>query len=129
MTLFQFIVQCSIAPRVCSIGVKQWRDDIPKAKTRRERLEKQPYREMVDARLALNEAAYQTLKEATTTLELAVWKAAINQSATATPEERESCTKKRKGNVDAMRKLCHINCGADIIIRNAVPCLLRLAEF
>ena len=72
----------------------------------------------VKTKLASYEAEYQELKEATSTLELAIWKANIESSTTS-----ERNNKKRKGGDLNARQHCRINCRSDIIIGNVVPFL------
>ena len=129
MSSFQFLLQCSVEARVTAIGVKRWREDVPKAKTDGERNVERTYREKVEAKLGHYEAAYQKLVESIIALELAIWKAKMNESSVASLEERESCSKKQRGDDAELRKQCRISCGSDIIIRNVVPYLLHLADF
>ena len=56
-------------------------------------------------------ATYESIKEGTSILELALWKAAIDDSHN------------KRSRVD-IKEQCRINCGADIVIRNVLPYLL-----
>ena len=60
-------------------------------------------------------AAYEIAKEATSVLELALWKAKIDES-------RSKRTRVDSGM--SYRDQCRINSGADIVIRNILPFLL-----
>ena len=106
MELFRFIVHCS--------------NGTPKLKTDDECTKRRTYCQRVNARLGHYEAAHGTLKEATTTLELTIWKAKINESTSVALENRESCNKKSKTDDTDLRKQCRINCWANVIIRNVV---------
>ena len=57
--------------------------------------------------------SYEHLKEATSLLELSLWKAKIDQSM---PNDR------REGRI-TYRNQCHINSGAEIVVPNVLPYL------
>ena len=64
-------------------------------------------------------ATYELLKEATSLLELALWKSKIGESASSV-----HCHKKAKVGITVSHKeQCRINCGADIMLRNVFPYL------
>ena len=62
----------------------------------------------------------ESLKESAGILELALWKAKLE-------DDDEHCHKMRKFDDDcttvARRERCRINCGADIVLRNVLPYL------
>jgi hypothetical protein len=62
----------------------------------------------------------EALKESAGVLELALWKAKLD-------DEDEQCHKMRKVDNDSttvcLRERCRINCGADIVLRNVLPYL------
>ena len=60
-------------------------------------------------------ATYESIKEGTSVLELALWKAKIDES---------SCKRARVDSEVGSRGQCRINCGADIVMRNVLPYLL-----
>ena len=119
--IFISLVECSISKRVKAIGVKHWRNEL----TNIEYIERggareqarQVFRSEVDAKLVKYETEYQNLKEATTILELVLWKNKMmdfgNQGA-----------KKRKADESNVREQYRINCGADIVIQHVLPYLL-----
>jgi len=59
------------------------------------------------------------MTEATTLLELALWKNKLNDHGV---EERQN--KKMKIEESDLRGQCRINCGADIVIQHVLPYLL-----
>ena len=69
----------------------------------------------VEAKLAHHE-----LKEATTVIELALWK---NKMIDQCQGERR-CSKRRKVGESNLRKQCRVSCGADIVIQHMLPYLL-----
>lgn len=117
---FRFLVKCSISKRVKALGLKQWRDDMsisPETKAWKSG-EKRELLASVQSKLAHYEAGYRKLKEATSMLELALWKAKI---------DAKGRRKKRDRDVDGLgdhRKHCRVNCGADIVIEHVLPYLL-----
>jgi hypothetical protein len=64
----------------------------------------------------------EALKESAGILELALWKAKLD-------DDDEQCHKMRKVDIDSTtatvfrRERCRINCGADIVLRNVLPYL------
>ena len=68
------------------------------------------------------EAEYDKIKEATSLLELALWKIKLNDHD---GDGRERQNKKMKiEESDLRRGQCRISCGADIIIHHVLPYLL-----
>ena len=113
--IFKCLRRCSISARVESIGLKQLRKDIAdmiegiphftdhdnllSTNTRRAHLDR------ILSMLAAYERDFQSLKEATTTLELALWRVKMNEDM-------------------GLRNQCRISCGADIVIGHVLPYLL-----
>jgi len=125
---FRFMIKCSIRKRVKDIGLKQYRDTIMKkvgsvAEPRSEfpdENERVKYKTEVQRILSHYEIEYQSMKEATSVLELVLWKNSIDE--TMSDDGRGS--RKRKFDEPGSRNQCRISCGADIIIRNVLPYLL-----
>ena len=63
------------------------------------------------------------LKELTTLLELALWKANLDKNMEEDSLE-EVKAKKAKIDIEASRKEARVTCGADIVIKNVLPFLL-----
>lgn len=82
------------------------------------------FRAKVDTKLSILEAEYQKLKDATSTLELALWKKKMN-------EQTLPCRLNKKIRIDesAHRRQCRVNCGADVLIGHVLPYLLPVNEF
>ena len=109
---FRYLLQVSISKRLDSLGINRWRMDLENtndlfthAKNRdRDTL-------AVYDRLA----TYESIKEGTSVLEMALWKAKLDES------------RNKRARVDGevnYRGRCRINSGADIVIRNVLPYLL-----
>ena len=132
---FKFLVKSSISACLNSVGVKQWRDDIitdignipnfnPVDDATRDRslyylMRTQPLA-IIKRKLDIYKDKYLTLKDATTILELALWKKEMGES---------DSKKKRKREVHLdLRKQCRIGCRADIIIEHVLPFLMPGAK-
>jgi len=115
---FRFLVQCRFTERVNAIGLKHYRNKMMKE------MEKVPYGfkctwlGIVRSKLVNYEEEYNMLKEATTILELAMWKREMDES---------DSKKKRKRAEDSSsdyREQCRVSCGADMVIDQVLPYLL-----
>ena len=118
--LFMYILKRSIKQRIDAIGVKQWRDDI----IGYESTDKYTFLPRIRSKLARYEAEYHKLKEATSVLELVLWKNKINETNVMNQTGRGRKCKKVKLNNSDIRNHCRVNCGAGVIIDNVLPYLL-----
>jgi len=112
---FRFLVQCGLTERVNAIGVKQFRNEI--IGLMKLGGSKEIWLDSVRSKLVNYEDEYNRLKEATTMLELALWKYKM--------EESES-NKKRKWTEESgsdFREQCRVSCRADIVIEHVLPFL------
>lgn len=107
---FRFLLHVSISERLNSLNVNRWRtlleksiDVIPDYANVRHHHTMPIYAELEE---------YELLKEATSVLELALWKVAIDNRL-----EKKS----RIGDGASYRDQCRINCCAEIVIRNVMP--------
>ena len=118
---FRLIVLRSIKQRINAIGVKQWRDVILGYKE----IDNSTFLPTIRSKLANYEAEYHKLKEATSVLELVLWKKQINE-ANFTNQTTGRGRKSKRVKVDdsGIRNQCRVNCGADVIIENVLPYLL-----
>lgn len=120
---FRFLIQCGLTERVNTIGVKQFRDEMMKemkkpmpSTTKYVSDSKAIWLNRIRSKLVNYEDEYNRLKEATTMLELALWKYKM--------EESESNKKrKRTGETDDFREQCRVSCRADIVIEHVLPFL------
>ena len=80
---FQFLVKCSVTKRINTIGLKQWRDnmaaEIESIQQSDLNIDKRVFLSTIQSKLAEYETEYRKLKEATTILELALWKNKIDE--------------------------------------------------
>ncbi len=109
---FRFLVKFSIEERLDSLKNSRWRADLEediRLLPRQADTADKCARELYDK---LN--SFERIKEATSLLELALWKANLT----------DRCHKKtRIDNETRYRQKCHVNCGAETIIRNVLPYL------
>ena len=121
--VFSFLVKCSCSKRVDAIGIKQWREDLTseienlmlietgsidkpmRCSISSDLPKRQRWLICFSIKLSRYEARYQQLKEATTLLELTLWRNNMDENSQE-------------------RKECRINCGAHIVIEHVLPYLL-----
>ena len=124
--MFKFLLGRRFSKRISAIGVKHLRDEtrtlicqpelsMPQGTSKRAWLDE------VTSKLASCEAKYHRLKEATTVLELVLWKKKIYESASI---EQEGESKKPRVDESAIREQCRVNCRADLVIGHVLPFLL-----
>jgi len=129
---FRNLIQCSISDREEKIGLKQWRDDISdciKKTLPTERNKKsidfhsrRTFYTELEAKLSWYEVEYHMLKDATSILELALWKFKIDNHRS---QERTRRNKKMRSDQAGVRDQCRISSGVDIIIQHTLPFLIQ----
>ena len=120
--MIRFLVQCSFAERIDAIGFRSFRNNMMEIiNTTPMGNSKQNWFSGVKSNLCQYETKFQNLKEATSVLELVLWKNNISE-ANSSDDVRGS--RKRKFDEPGSRKQCRVSCGADIIIGNVLPYLL-----
>ena len=116
---FRFIIQCSILSRVNSIGIRQFRTAIMNGAVLTTRVRcRRSFLAEVELELARYETEYARLKDATTILELALWKKQMSD------EDEEGRKRKHGESQIDLRHQCRISCGADIVIDHVLPYLV-----
>ena len=120
---FRFMAKCSIIDRVNAIGLRKLRDEISNMvmadiPSRPDRFNRKAFMAKIQSKVAECEAEYNTLKDATSLLELALWKTKLNSSQQE--EKKMGCNKKAKIEESDLRKQCRTHCGAGIIIGNVL---------
>jgi len=125
--LFQLLVKYCYAERVKALGLKQWRDYItnrmedPSSRLTStissdvRTINNRNWLNHIRSKLSQYEDEYSKLKEATSLLELTLWKMELNDQ---TKEERQN----KKMKID--REQYRISCGADTVIQHVLPYLL-----
>ena len=124
----QFLVMCGMSSRVEALAFRVWRDYITiMIHSADFKWGKRNFHiiQEIRARVTDFEDEYPKLKEITTILELALWKLRMNEKI---PEEEAThYQKKIKTDESSMRRQYRITCGADVVIRHALPYLITAA--
>ena len=125
-SVLSYLFKCSVAERLSTIGLKQWRDAIINdidSISDGSRAAHRTYLDNVSAKLSRFEMEYHKLKETTTLLELALWKTKMNDDEN-TGDASRRCSKKMKVDESGVREQCRVQSGADIIIPLVLPYML-----
>ena len=134
--VFRFLAENSYSKRIDAIGIKQWRDDLTLEIEEHMLFENGensyaighgfPKRKLwfdgFNSKLVEYEARYEELKEATTMIELVLWKKSISEASNSKQEVGSG--KKMKFDEPSIREQSRISCGASIIIAHVLPYLL-----
>jgi len=110
---FRYLLRISVTDRLDSLGIRRWRIDLENCI--KSLPEEAKFRDMDILAVYDRLATYEIAKEATSVLELALWKAKIDESRSKRARVDSSMSYKDQ---------CRINSGADIVIRNVLPYLL-----
>ena len=125
----KFLFMCGVSDRVEALPFKVWRDHITNMihiAIFEENGDNFGVLRWIRARIAHFEGEYLKLKEITTILELALWKLRMNENI---PQQEVSHShKKMRTDESEIRRQCHINGGADIVIRHILPYLINAAD-
>ena len=111
---FKYLLRLSICKRLDSLGTSRWRVDLTNCinKIREEKGREEDTKAIFD-RLT----SYESIEEGTSVLELALWKAKI--------EESSSNKRTKVGREDiSYKEQCRVNSGASVVIRNVLPYLM-----
>ena len=121
----RFLFFCGMSERVEALPFKVWRNYITAM------IQTADYKCNVDNLDTLNrireklvhfEDELPKLKEATTILELALWKKRINENNSQQKTFRHQ--KKIKAEGESNREQCRVTCGADVVIGHVLPYLI-----
>jgi hypothetical protein len=125
----QFLVMCGMSERVEALAFKVWRDHITNMIHTADfkcchnvNYNNFVYLHRIREKVAHFEDELPKLKEATSVLELALWKWRMNENI---PQNDAICYQpKIKRDESSIRRQCRITCGADVIIRHLLPFLI-----
>ena len=126
----RFLVMCGMSDRVEALAFKVWRDRITNMIHNAEF--KDYYEDNLDIlngirdKLAHFEDELPKLIEATTILELALWKMRINENSSQKKSFRRR--KKIKTEGTSIRQQCRVTCGADVVIGHVMPFLISTGD-
>jgi hypothetical protein len=137
----QFLVMCGMSERVDALAFKVWRvcmtnmihtaafvyddddnddDDLGEQSLRENTL----ILHEIQEKLAHFEDEMPRLKEATTILELALWKNMLDVNSKKMETNR--CQKKMRSDESDVRQQCRVTCGADVVIGHVMPFLIDI---
>jgi hypothetical protein len=120
----QFLFKCGLSSRVEALAFKVWRDCITNMiqtagfESRRNNQNNLILRE-IRRRIIHFQKELPKLKEATTILELALWKNRLDENGHTTTY----CQKKMRTDESSIRSQNRVTCGADIVIEHVLPFL------
>jgi hypothetical protein len=121
---FCFLTRCSIVTRVNAIGVMHFRDAMADDWTGSDNnFNGQVWRAETLAKLEYYELEYRKLKESTSLLELALWKATIEYGKDH-GEAIAGDNEEMNMDQSEFRLKSRISCGADHVVENVLPYLL-----
>ena len=113
----RYLLRASIAKRLESLNVTRFCEDVESSINS---LPVEGKRRDDDVQSVYDRlAAYESIKEGTSVLEMALWRAKI--------DEGQNKKARVEGDV-SYRDQCRVNCGADIVIKNVLPYLLPLPQ-
>ena len=117
---FQYLLRTSMANRLDTLGVKRWFVELQRGI---DALHERPanYRNFDTRVLFAQLELYESTKEATSVLELTLWKTKINEMV---PTNNVTVKTAGVGDEISLREQCRINCGASIVVHNVLPYLL-----
>jgi hypothetical protein len=123
----QYLFMCGLSSRVEVLPFQVWRDCIYNMiQTSNFKLfgDNLVILRIIRSRIAYFEDELLKFEEATTILELALWK--VRMTVNETFHQESSCRRKKKVKADeaSSRKQCRVTCGADVIIRLVLPFLI-----
>ena len=129
--VFRYLIRRAMSDRIRCLGIKRYRiaimDEIDGLPTRGN----MRHTELrgIKLKLAFAEFQYGNLREATFVLELALWKARMNECNVVgrgmkTSTDKMPTNKRAKMDKDFVCQ-CRIHCGAEIVIRNILPYLIE----
>ncbi|KAL3765020.1 hypothetical protein ACHAW5_004279 [Stephanodiscus triporus] len=129
--VFRYLIRLTISDRVDNIRVEKWRaaiwdevENLPDGgKMRNTELKG------IRLKLAFAEYTYDHLKEAAFLLELALWKARVDECSSWGKKRRSARDdfNPKRAKIDKVGFMyqCRINCGAEVIIRGVLPFLIE----
>jgi hypothetical protein len=120
-----YLVVCGMSTRVEALAFKVWRDHITNmiyTADYKHNKDNRGITSRIRDKLVYFEDELQKLKEATTMLELALWKMKIHGNNLE--ENMTRSQKKVKIEVSDIRSKCRITCGADVVIGHVLPFLI-----
>jgi hypothetical protein len=123
----QFLVMCGMSTRVEALAFQVWRDYITnmiQTSNFQHNRDNSFILNRIREKLAYFEDELPKLKEATTILELALWKLRMNENCFQ--QKTILYQKKIKADESCIRSQNRVACGADVVISNVLPFLISI---
>ena len=122
----QFLFMCGMSSRVEALPFKVWRDCITNMihTADFESGRGSTILHEIQAKLSHFEDELPKLKEATTILELALWKVRMTENENIHQEVMYRRQKKVKTDESSIRSPCRATCGASVVIEHVLPFLI-----
>jgi hypothetical protein len=127
----QFLLMCGMAPQVEALAFKIWRDHITNmihAAVFEWRKDHSDILQRIREKIAHFEDEVLKLKEASTILELALWKARMTVNEKIHQVVMCGCQEKVRIDKSEVQRQCRIKCGADVVIRHVLPYLISTED-
>jgi len=125
----QFLFMCGISSRVEALAFKIWRDHITNmihTADYKRSMDNSTILRLIRDKCARFENELPKLKEATTILELALWKMSIHNHSLK--ENTTGHQKKIKTDESSIRRQCQVACGASFVIGHVLPFLISAED-
>ena len=122
----QFLFSCGMSDRVKTLAFKVWRDYVSQMILTADfewNLDNHSILRSIRDKLVHFEHELPKLKEATTILEIALWKMKINDKSFK--ENMTQHQKKIKTDESSIRQQCRVACGADVVIGHVLTFLIN----
>jgi hypothetical protein len=127
----QFLLMCGMSSQVEALAFQIWRDHITNmihAAVFEWRKDNSTILRRIREKIAHFEGEFTQLKEATTILELALWKARMTVNENIHQEVMCGFQEKVRIDKSEVRRQCRIKCGADVVIRHVLPYLISTED-
>jgi hypothetical protein len=127
----QFLVKCGLSDRVEALAFKVWRDCITnmiQTSNFGYNRDNSVILHLIREKLAYFEEEHPKLEEATTILELALWKVRMTENKIIHHEVMYRRQKKVKSEESSIRSQCRATCGASVIIEHVLPFLITAED-
>jgi hypothetical protein len=127
----QFLLMCGMSSQVEALAFQIWRDHITNmihAAVFEWRKDNSTILRRIREKIAHFEGEFTQLKEATTILELALWKARMTVNENIHQEVMCGFQEKVRIDKSEVRRQCRIKCGADVVIRHVLHYLISTED-
>ena len=122
---FEYLLRLSIAKRLDSLAVRRWREELEHSMNALLKVTR--FRDRDTQAVYDRLATFESIKEGTSVLELALWKHKMDESTLSSNAKSTGQSNKRARvdtNISDGRQQYRINCGANVVVRNVLPYLL-----